>query len=63
MDENCNNVDIIKYRGMIGSLLFLTVSSPDIMFSVCLCAHFQPCPKKSHLSVVIFFSICMVQLI
>ena len=33
------------YRGMIGSLLYLTASRPDIMYSVCLCARFQSCPK------------------
>ena len=37
---------------MIGSLLYLTASRPDIMYSVCLCARFQPCPKESHLSAV-----------
>ena len=37
---------------MIGSLLYLTASRPDIMFSVCLCARFQSCPKESHLSAV-----------
>ena len=37
---------------MIGSLLYLTASRPDIMFSVCLCARFQSNPKESHLSVV-----------
>ena len=35
-DENGKNVDIKQYRGMIGSLLYLTASRPDIMFSVCL---------------------------
>ena len=39
-----------KYRGMIGSLLYLTASRPDIMFIVCMCAHFQSCPKESHLN-------------
>ena len=34
---------------MIGSLLYLTASRPDIMFSVCMCARFQSCPKESHL--------------
>ena len=38
------------YRGMIGSLLYLIASRPDIMYSVCLCARFQYCPKESHLS-------------
>ena len=37
---------------MIGSLLYLTASRPDIMYSVCLCARFQSCLKESHLSVV-----------
>ncbi|GKA45300.1 hypothetical protein Tco_0738096 [Tanacetum coccineum] len=37
---------------MIGSLLYLTASSPDIMFSVCLCAYFQEDPKTSHLEAV-----------
>ncbi|GJX03863.1 hypothetical protein Tco_0189779 [Tanacetum coccineum] len=37
---------------MIGSLLYLTASRPDIMFSVCLCARFQEDPKTSHLEAV-----------
>ncbi|GJZ47396.1 hypothetical protein Tco_0601228 [Tanacetum coccineum] len=40
-DEEADSVDSSKYRGMIGSLLYLTVSRTDIMFSVCLCARFQ----------------------
>ncbi|GJV39429.1 retrovirus-related pol polyprotein from transposon TNT 1-94 [Tanacetum coccineum] len=40
-DEECESVDSTKYRGMIGSLLYLTASRPDIMFSVGLCARFQ----------------------
>ncbi|GJU95319.1 hypothetical protein Tco_1320075 [Tanacetum coccineum] len=51
-DEECESVDSTKYRGMIGSLLYLTASRPDIMFSVCLCARFQEDPKTSHLEVV-----------
>ena len=51
LDKNKNrkNIDEKLYRGMIGSLLYLTVSRPDIMFSVCICARFQSCPKESHL--------------
>nr|GFA80309.1 copia protein [Tanacetum cinerariifolium] len=41
-----------KYRGMIGSLLYLTASRLDIMFSVCLCARFQEAPKTFHLEAV-----------
>ncbi|GJW26664.1 retrovirus-related pol polyprotein from transposon TNT 1-94 [Tanacetum coccineum] len=50
-DEECDSVDSTKYRGMISSLLCLTASRPDIMFSVCLCARFQEAPKTSHLKV------------
>ena len=41
-------VDQTKYRGLIGSLLYLTASRSDIMFAVCLCARYQANPKKSH---------------
>jgi len=51
-DENGKAVDITKYRGMIGSLLYLTASRPDIMYSVCLCARYQSNPKESHLNAV-----------
>ncbi|GJT62077.1 retrovirus-related pol polyprotein from transposon TNT 1-94 [Tanacetum coccineum] len=51
-DEESESVDNTKYRGMIGSLLYLTVSRPDIMFSVCLCARFQEDLKTSHLEAV-----------
>ncbi|GKC82077.1 hypothetical protein Tco_1137794 [Tanacetum coccineum] len=50
--DEADSVDIFKYRGMIGSLLFLTASRPDIMFSVCLCAHFQENPKTTNLKVI-----------
>ncbi|KAL8157708.1 hypothetical protein AgCh_002420 [Apium graveolens] len=43
------SVDISSYRGMVDSLLYLTASRPDIMFSTCLCARFQADPKESHL--------------
>ncbi|GKF11195.1 hypothetical protein Tco_0049121 [Tanacetum coccineum] len=51
-DVEGESVDNTKYRGMIGSLLYLTTSRPDIMFSVCLYARFQEDPKTSHLKVV-----------
>ena len=41
------SVDITKYRGMIGSLLYLIVSRPDIMFATCLCSRFQDDTKES----------------
>jgi hypothetical protein len=45
-------VDIKIYRSMIGSLLYLCASRPDIMLSVCMCARFQANPKECHLVVV-----------
>ena len=51
-DDPGKGVDITSYRGMIGSLLYLTASRPDIMFSTCLCARFQANPKESHLIAV-----------
>ena len=51
-DEKGKSIYSTMYRGMIGSLLYLTTSRPDIMYSVCLCVRFQSCPKESHLSVV-----------
>ena len=40
------------YRGMIGSLLYLTATRPNIVFSISLCAHFQSKPKETHLKAV-----------
>ncbi|XP_019234117.1 PREDICTED: uncharacterized protein LOC109214632 [Nicotiana attenuata] len=51
-DEHGIPVDETKYRGMIGSLLYLTASRLDIMFSVCICARFQSAPKESHMTAV-----------
>ncbi|RVW62751.1 Retrovirus-related Pol polyprotein from transposon RE1 [Vitis vinifera] len=51
-DEKGKSIDSTMYRGMIGSLLYLTASRLDIMYSVCLYARFQSCPKESHLSAV-----------
>ncbi|GJZ46082.1 retrovirus-related pol polyprotein from transposon TNT 1-94 [Tanacetum coccineum] len=51
-DEECESVDSTKYRGMIGSLLYLMASRPDIMSSVCLCARFKKNPKTSYLEAV-----------
>ncbi|GJZ55494.1 putative ribonuclease H-like domain-containing protein, partial [Tanacetum coccineum] len=51
-DEEDEDVDVHLYRSMIGSLMYLTASRPDIMFAVCACASFQVTPKVSHLHVV-----------
>ena len=52
LDEGDNPIDLKLYRSMIGSLLYLTASRPDIMFSVCMCARFQAAPRECHLTVV-----------
>jgi hypothetical protein len=46
------SVDPSLYRSMIGSLLYLTASRPDIAFSMGVCARFQANPKESHLTAV-----------
>ncbi|GJU41030.1 putative ribonuclease H-like domain-containing protein [Tanacetum coccineum] len=46
-DEEGEDVDVHLYRSMIGCLMYLTASRPDIMFVVCLCARFQVTPKDS----------------
>ncbi|GKB98224.1 putative ribonuclease H-like domain-containing protein [Tanacetum coccineum] len=51
-DENAEDVNVHLYRSMIGSLMYLTSSRPDIMFVVCACARFQVTPKVSHLHAV-----------
>src|SRR5438128_622698 len=47
-DLQGKHVDQKLYRSMIGSLLYLTTSRLDIMFSVCICAHFQANPKETY---------------
>ncbi|GKB29629.1 hypothetical protein Tco_0869030 [Tanacetum coccineum] len=51
-DAEAEDVDVHLYRSMIGSLMYLTASRPDIMFVVCACARFQVTPKGSHLHAV-----------
>ncbi|GJX16482.1 putative ribonuclease H-like domain-containing protein, partial [Tanacetum coccineum] len=51
-DEEASDVDVHLYRSMIGSLMYLTASRPNIMFAVCACSRFQVTPKSSHLSAV-----------
>ncbi|KAJ9544223.1 hypothetical protein OSB04_023930 [Centaurea solstitialis] len=51
-DSNGKYVDVTLYRGMIGSLMYLTASHPDIMYATCLCAQYQADRKESHMKVV-----------
>ena len=50
-DLSGKSVDQKNYRAIIGSLLYLTTSKPDIMYSMCVCPRFQ-CNKESHLVAV-----------
>nr|GEU77092.1 hypothetical protein [Tanacetum cinerariifolium] len=51
-DKEAEDVDVHLYISMIGSLMYLTASRPDIAFDVCACARFQVTPKTSHLHAV-----------
>ncbi|GKB49002.1 hypothetical protein Tco_0899755 [Tanacetum coccineum] len=51
-DEEDDSVEIHLYRSMIGSLMYLTASRPDITFAIYTCARFQVTPKTSHLHAV-----------
>jgi hypothetical protein len=51
-DEEGEHVDQKEYRSIIGSLLYLMATRPDIQFSICLCARFQASPRTSHRQVV-----------
>nr|GEZ06778.1 hypothetical protein [Tanacetum cinerariifolium] len=51
-DESGKDVDLHLYRSMIGSLIHLTASRPDIMFAICACARHQVTPKECHLHAV-----------
>ncbi|KAK1397203.1 hypothetical protein POM88_007066 [Heracleum sosnowskyi] len=50
--DNSIKVDITRYIGMIGSLLYLIASRPDIIYATCLCARFQAYPRDLHLVAV-----------
>nr|GEU32018.1 retrovirus-related Pol polyprotein from transposon TNT 1-94 [Tanacetum cinerariifolium] len=49
LDQNGTLVDASKYRSMIGSLMYLTSSTPDIVHATCLCARYQAKPTEKHL--------------
>ncbi|GJS97703.1 retrovirus-related pol polyprotein from transposon TNT 1-94 [Tanacetum coccineum] len=55
VDPNCSQgipVDPTRYRGMVGSLMHLTSSIPDLVFVVCMCARYQEKPTEKHLTTV-----------
>jgi hypothetical protein len=51
-DEDGDAVDQREYRSMIGSLLYLTATRPNIQFTVGLCTRFQSSPRSSHRTAV-----------
>ncbi|GJZ12584.1 retrovirus-related pol polyprotein from transposon TNT 1-94 [Tanacetum coccineum] len=51
-DKEGKVVDPSHYRGMIGTLLYLTTSRPDLQFAICMCARYQARPTKKHLNAV-----------
>nr|GFC43783.1 hypothetical protein [Tanacetum cinerariifolium] len=51
-DGTGKDVELHLYRSMIGSLMYLTASRPDIMFAICVYARHQVTPKECHLHAV-----------
>ncbi|GKA45700.1 retrovirus-related pol polyprotein from transposon TNT 1-94, partial [Tanacetum coccineum] len=51
-DKEGKAVDPSHYHGMIGTLLYLTASRPDLQFAICMCARYQARPTKKHLHAV-----------
>ncbi|GJX07723.1 retrovirus-related pol polyprotein from transposon TNT 1-94 [Tanacetum coccineum] len=45
-------VDQTRFRGMVGSLMYLTASRPDLVFVVCMCARYQAKPTKKHFEAI-----------
>nr|GFA30370.1 hypothetical protein [Tanacetum cinerariifolium] len=52
LDQNGTPIDATKYRSMIGALMYLTSSRPDIVHATCLCAQYQAKPTEKHLKEV-----------
>nr|GEY51578.1 retrovirus-related Pol polyprotein from transposon TNT 1-94 [Tanacetum cinerariifolium] len=51
-DKEEKVVDPSHYRGMIGTLLYLTASRPDLQFALCMCARYQARPTEKHVHAV-----------
>ncbi|GKG35484.1 hypothetical protein Tco_0440638, partial [Tanacetum coccineum] len=51
-DKEGKAVDPSHYHGMIGTLLYLIASRPDLQFAICMCARYQARPTKKHLNAV-----------
>ena len=50
--DNFENVEHKMYKSMIGSILYVTTTRPDVMHAICQLARFQDSPKDSHLLAV-----------
>nr|GFD00553.1 uncharacterized mitochondrial protein AtMg00810-like [Tanacetum cinerariifolium] len=51
-DKEGKAIDPSHYRGIIGTLLYLTASRPDLQFAICMCARYQARPIEKHVHVV-----------
>ncbi|GJU14945.1 retrovirus-related pol polyprotein from transposon TNT 1-94 [Tanacetum coccineum] len=51
-DPNRTPIDPTRYQGMVGSLMYLTASRPDLVFAICMCAQYQAKPTEKHLTVI-----------
>ncbi|GKC77059.1 retrovirus-related pol polyprotein from transposon TNT 1-94 [Tanacetum coccineum] len=51
-DKEGKAVDPSHYHGMIGTLIYLTASRPDLQFAICMCARYQARPTEKHLHAV-----------
>nr|GEU86202.1 retrovirus-related Pol polyprotein from transposon TNT 1-94 [Tanacetum cinerariifolium] len=51
-DKEGKAVDSLNYRGMIGTLLYLTATRPDLQFAICMCARYQARPTEKHIHAV-----------
>nr|GEV06828.1 copia protein [Tanacetum cinerariifolium] len=51
-DKEGKAVDPSHYRGMIGTLLYLTISRPDLQFAICMCSRYQARPTEKHVHAV-----------
>ncbi|GKB27495.1 retrovirus-related pol polyprotein from transposon TNT 1-94 [Tanacetum coccineum] len=51
-DKGGKLIDSTRFRGMVGSLMYLSASRPDIVFAICMCARYQAKPTDKHLHAV-----------
>ncbi|GJS16217.1 copia protein [Tanacetum coccineum] len=54
LDEDLMGIPVgpHRFRGMVGSLMYLTASRPDLVFAVCMCARYQAKPTKKHFEAI-----------